>query len=110
MSADVRGARKYKRPLIGTQLQQSFIRSLRIEHAEHIVDLALGCLTSRLSRFLDAIDCIHRHRLARHVEDGGLIHVVPEAGYTIVHKLFVEPSPPVAYGLAREVWEDADTR
>src|SRR5258705_4759648 len=58
------------------------------------------------SGFGDAVLNVVRHGFGRHVEDSGLIHVVPEAGNTVVEKVLVERSPPLAGDLTSELGED----
>ena len=55
---------------------------------------------------VDAVLDVVRHGLGGDVEDGGLVHVVPEAGDAVVDEVFVERSPPFAGDLAGEVGED----
>src|SRR5580704_14831083 len=64
------------------------------------------CRTRLETRFIDAMLHIIRHGLVRSVEDGWLVHVVPEPGDTVVNKLRVERAPPFAGALAREIRKD----
>src|SRR5712691_1983452 len=56
--------------------------------------------------FANAVQDVVRHGFGRNVEDGRLIHVVPESGHAVVKKVFVECSPPLTGDLAGEVGED----
>jgi hypothetical protein len=44
----------------------------------------------------DAVLHVVGHGLWRDLEDGRLVHVVPEAGYAVGDEVFVEGAPPVA--------------
>ena len=56
------------------------------------------------------MNVIERHRFAGSVEDGGLVHIVPETGYAILNELFVETAPPVTRLGASEVRKDRRSR
>ena len=62
------------------------MRGARILHAEDVVNLQMICRALLEARLVDAVLHVVRHRLRGHVEDGGLIHVVPEAGNAILHE------------------------
>ena len=44
---------------------------------------------------VDAVLHVVGHGFGGVGEDGGLVHVVPEAGYAVVDEVFVEGAPPV---------------
>ena len=52
--------------------------------------------TSGKTGLFDAVDIIEGHSFSGSVEDCRLVHVIPEAGNSILNKLFIEPAPPVA--------------
>src|SRR5947199_5628222 len=81
LTSNICRARQHKRPLVWTKSEQAFIRGLGVQHAEHVVDLALCCFPRRLPGLFHAIDGVHAHRLPWSLKDGGLVHVIPEAGY-----------------------------
>ena len=54
----------------------------------------------------DAVDYVVGHGFGGVGEDGGLVHVVPEAGYAVGDEVFVEGAEPGAGGGLREVGED----
>jgi hypothetical protein len=57
--------------------------------------------------FIDAMDVVERHGLAGTVEDSGFVHVIPEAGDTILNEVFIKTAPPLASLSAGEVGEDS---
>ena len=56
--------------------------------------------------FVDAVDDVVGHGLGGVGEDGGLVHVVPEAGCAVGDEVFEEGAPPGAGGGLGEVGED----
>src|SRR5271170_1146909 len=59
------------------------------------------------SGFVDAMHCGKRHRLARAVKNGWLIHVIPEASEAVLDELLVVSAPPGARLLLGEIGKDA---
>src|SRR5215469_5522545 len=61
------------------------------------------------SGFGDAVFDIVRHGFGWHIEDRRLIHVIPESGDSVVEKVFVKRSPPLARDLTGKVWKNGWT-
>src|ERR1700733_5805157 len=64
----------------------------------------------RETRLIDAVKNIQRHGLGGGMEDGGLVHVIPEALDPAALKVTVQGSPPGARLLLGEIRKDAGPR
>src|SRR5579859_3416554 len=62
------------------------------------------------SRLVDSMLRLVRHGLGADLEEGRLIHVVPEAGNASGGEILIKRAPPVAAALLSEVGEDGRAR
>src|SRR5260370_21810184 len=95
---------------VWSQFQQPFVSGARVLHPIYIVKFKVVRRTFLKARLVATV--LHRvgHCLVGTVEDGRLIHVVPESGDSHVYKWRIERSPPRSGSLAREVWKYGSTR
>src|SRR5690242_10362825 len=105
LCAGIGRARKNEGALSGLQLQQAFVSGAGIFHAIYIVS---GAMVDG-GAVIKAVDGVERHGLVRAKEDGGFIHVIPEAGGAHGDKIFVEAAPPRARACESEIGENAIT-
>ena len=66
----------YKGPLVRPACEHTVAGGFRVQHAVHVMDLAMIRHTFSETRHVDAMLHIIRHGLCRRVEDCGLVHVV----------------------------------
>ena len=71
-------------------------------------DVACGSLHE--ARFVDTMHHVFRHRTRRSVENGRLIHIVPEARYTHPGEVLIEAPPPFTRLRPREIRKNARAR
>src|SRR5579859_337204 len=102
LASRICSAGQYEGPDIRPQCELSLECGSRILHPIHIVDLAMCGGASRESRLVNPVNDRVRHRLQR-VENGGLIHVVPEAIDASLSEVLVETAPPDPRLLLREI-------
>ncbi len=86
MTARIAGARHHEWPDIRSELHHAVMRRSRVLHAEDVMDLQVRRRALLEARLIDAVLHVVRHGLRRHVEDRGLVHVVPETRNTILHE------------------------
>ena len=96
LSAGVAGAGQHERARVGLERQQAVPGGAGVLHAVDVVDLGVHRGAGDEARFVDAVDHVVGHGLRGIAEDGGLVHVVPEAGDAVGDELLVERAPPVA--------------
>ena len=106
LASRVAGPREHEGPLVGPQPGEPLEGRARVQHAVDVVDLALvGGLS------LAVVAGVEGHGVVGLHEDGGLVHVVPDAGHAEVHvRLLEHPAPPFAGGGLGEIGEDAGAR
>src|SRR5216684_12230 len=61
---------------------------------------------SQEAGFFDAVNGSQGHGFAGSVKDRGLVHIVPEAGNSVLDELLVETAPPLAPRGASEIGKD----
>jgi hypothetical protein len=72
----------------------------------YVVNFDLGRGALLKAGLVDPVLYIVRHGLTGNSEDGGLVHVVPEACNSIVDKGLVQRFPPLPCSRLGEVWKD----
>src|SRR5258708_17358760 len=82
--------------LVGAQLEKALVSAARILQSNNIVNLGMRGGASHEAGFFDAVNGIQGHRLAGYVKNRGLVHIVPEAGNSVLHELLVQTAPPFA--------------
>ena len=106
LASGVAGAGEDEGALVGSEFEEAFIGAAGVLHAEDVVDLEVGGGAGLEAGAVDAVLHVIGHGLGGIGEDGGLVHVVPEAGYAVVDEVFIEGAPPFAAALLGEVGED----
>ena len=107
LATGVAGARHDEGPQVGLQFEQAVVGGARVLHAEDVVDLEMGGGARREAGLVDAVLRVVGHGLRGTTEDGGLVHVVPEAGNALVDEIWSRAMPHQSRGcFAREVGED----
>src|SRR5258708_1147402 len=89
--------------LVGTQLEKALVSAARILKSNDIVNFGMRRGASHEARLFDAVNGIQGHGFAWSVKDRGLVHIIPEAGNSILDELLVETPPPLTRAGAREV-------
>ena len=107
LASGIRGAGHDEGALVGIEFEDALVGAARVLHAVNIVDFGMCRSPGYKSGLVDAMNGGERHGLAGTVEDGGLVHVVPEAGEAVGDELLVVRAPPGARLLLGEVGEDA---
>ncbi len=107
LASGIGGASHDEWAFVGIEFEHALVGAARVLHAVDIVDFGMCRSPGYKSGLLDAMDGSERHGLAGAVEDGGLVHVVPEAGEAVGDELLVERAPPGAGLLLGEVGKDA---
>src|SRR5258708_8775818 len=92
--------------LVGAQLEKALVSAARILQSNNIVNLGMRGGASHEAGFFDAVNGIQGHRLAGYVKNRGLVHIVPEAGNSVLDELLVETAPPFARLGASEIGKD----
>src|SRR5262249_19826658 len=110
LPARVSGAGENERALLGTQGSQTFECGTRVLESDDIVNFGMGCASGYETGLFDAMNGIQGHGLAGAVEYRGLVHVIPESGGAVLHKLLIEASPPLAGLCPREIRKDRRAR
>src|SRR5579862_1198075 len=103
LASGVGGAGQDKGTLVGPQLEQALERGARVLQPNDVVNLGVSRGARGKSGLFDAMHGIERHGLARSVENRRLVHVVPEACYTVLHEVVVKAAPPLAGLSAGEI-------
>src|SRR5215469_3088467 len=89
--------------LPGLEFPQALVGGASVFHAVNVV---CGAMVNA-GAIIKAVDGVERHGLVRAEKDGGLIHVVPEAGDAHGDKILVKAAPPIAYTGQSKIREDA---
>ena len=110
LAAGIARARHHKGPQVWPERELPIPGRPGVFHAIDVVDLGMHCGTRPKARLFDAMLHIIGHRLTWVGENGGLVHVVPEAGYAHGNEILVKTAPPIPSSLAREVWKDRRAR
>src|SRR5271156_2296678 len=79
LTTGVTGAGKHEWPLVRPKRKKPVIGRARVLHAIHVMDLEMDRSARSETRLGDAVLNIVRHGLGGDVEDGRLVHIVPEA-------------------------------
>ena len=106
LAPGVAGAGEDEGTDFGVEGEEAFVGAAGVLHAEDVVDFEVGGGAGFEAGFGDAVLDVVGHGFGGDVEDGGLVHVVPEACDAFIGELFVEGAPPFAGDLAGEVGED----
>ncbi len=106
LATGVAGSGEDEGALIWGESEEAVVGGAGVLHAVDVVDLEVGGGAGLEAGSGDAVLDVVRHGFGGGVEDGGLVHVVPEAGDSVVEEVFVEGSPPLAGGVLGEVGED----
>ena len=93
--------------LVGPEGKGAFKGGAGVLHAEDVVDLQMRGGAFAEAGLVDAVLDVEGHGFAGAIEDGGLVHIVPEAGDTLGDEALVEGAPPLAGPGLGEVREDA---
>ncbi len=96
VASGVTGAGQDERAHVGREFAQSFVGASAVLHAEDVVNLKMAGCAGLEAGLFDSVLSIVGHGLGGDLEDGRLVHVVPEAGNAFLHEVGVERAPPVA--------------
>jgi hypothetical protein len=104
MAADEVGACEDERAFVGIGALDADLRALCHEHA---VDVVVSGVCAGREVAAAGVEVVFGHGLGGDVEDGWLVHVVPDAVDAVCHEVHIEAGPPL-HGLgSRVVGEDA---
>ena len=93
LAAGIGGARHHEGTLVGTQLEQPFVGGALVLHAEDVVNLGVRGGAGGEAGLVDAVNVVERHGEGGAVEDGRLVHVVPEAGDAVLARIACRGCP-----------------
>ena len=105
LATGVAGAGEDEGALVGSEIEEAFVGGAGVLHAIDVVDLEVAGGAGLEACARDAMLDIIGHGFGWDVEDGGLVHVIPETGYAVVHEVLIESAPPLATALLSEVGE-----
>ncbi len=87
LASRVRGSGEDEGALVGFELEEAFVGGAGVLHAEDVMDLEVGGGAGFEAGLGDAVLDVVRHGFGWGLEDGGFVHVVPEAGDAVFIEL-----------------------
>src|SRR5579871_6075317 len=103
LTSRVARARQNKWSLIRRKRKESIIGSPGVLHSINIVYFEMGRRTWSETGLINPMLHIIGHRLVRSIKDGWLVHVIPEAGDTIMNKVRIQRAPPFTDAVPGEI-------